>query len=179
MLPLVVGQQQGWPAWSWVCLAAAAPGCWLFLTAQRRAAAAGRPVLVDLTAVRPAPVALGLIALAAATSTYFALLFTLAQYEQQGLGRSPVASGLMLVPWVAAFGLAGIGSLYLSIARAADPTRATHAAAIATGAMAAVSPVAALTAHFATRPCGSGTGPTAAESPAAADQPTPVRTAAR
>jgi len=107
VLPLVVGQQQGWPAWAWICLAAAMPGFGLFLTAQRRAAAAGRPVLVNLTAVRPAPVALGFIALAAATSTYYALLFTLAQYEQQGLGRSPVASGLTLVPWVAAFGLAG------------------------------------------------------------------------
>ena len=107
VVPLVVGQQQGWPAWAWICLAAAIPGFWLFVTAQRRAAAAGRPVLVNLAAVRPAPVALGLIALAAATSTYYALLFTLAQYEQQGLGRSPVASGLTLVPWVAAFGLAG------------------------------------------------------------------------
>ena len=35
------------------------------------------------------------------------LLFTVAQYLQAGLGRSPAQSGLMLVPWVAAFGLAG------------------------------------------------------------------------
>ena len=243
----MVGQQQGWPAWAWICLAAAVPGLWLFLTTERRAAAAGRPVLVNLAAVRPAPVALGLIALAAATSTYYALLFTLAQYEQQGLGRSPVASGLILVPWVAAFGLAGrlaprvparmaralptvgcalltlaytsislslfggghsellllvllavggfglglqfatlighvmnavearfaadisgvsstlsqlggaigvagIGSLYLAVARDGDPARATHAAAIAIAAMAAVSLVAALAAYRATRP---------------------------
>ena len=276
VVPLVVGQQQGWPTWSWICLAAAAPGFWLFLTAQRRAAAAGRPVLVNLTAVRPAPVALGLIALAAATSTYFALLFTLAQYEQQGLGRSPVASGLMLVPWVAAFGLAGrfaaragarmaralpaagcalltlayasislslfdggsgeplllvllaaggfglglqfaalvghvmnavearfaadisgvsstlsqlggaigvagIGSLYLSIAGAPDPARATHDAAIATAAMAAVSLAAALTARLATRPRAPRPGPTAATptaAAAAAEQPIPIETGA-
>lgn len=43
----------------------------------------------------------------AATGSYYALLFTLAQYLQQGLGRSPLVSGLTLVPWVAAFGLAG------------------------------------------------------------------------
>jgi hypothetical protein len=43
----------------------------------------------------------------AATGTYYALLFTLAQYLQQGLGDSPLASGLALVPWVATFGLAG------------------------------------------------------------------------
>jgi hypothetical protein len=34
-------------------------------------------------------------------------LFTLAQYLQDGLHDSPLESGLTLVPWVAAFGLAG------------------------------------------------------------------------
>ena len=263
VLPLVVAQQQGWPTWAWICLAASVPGGWLFLTAERRAAAAVRPVLVDLAAVRPAPVALGLIALAAATSTYYALLFTLAQYEQRGLGRSPVASGLILVPWVVAFGqagqlaprvparmarglpaadcalltlaysaislslfggghsellllvllaaggfglglqfatlighimnavearfaadisgvtstlsqlggafgVAGIGSLYLAIARGGGPARATHSAAIAIAAMAAVSFVAALAAYLATRP-------EARESPAGEKRPPSVR----
>jgi len=107
VLPLVLGQQQGWPAWTWICLAAAVPGFWLFFRTQRHAAATGRPVQIDLAAVRPAPVARGLVALTAAAATYFALLFVLAQYEQLGLGRSPVTSGLILVPWVAAFGLAG------------------------------------------------------------------------
>ena len=79
----------------------------MFFHTQRRAAAAGRPVQIDMAAVRPAPVALGLVGLTAGASAYFALLFVLAQYEQQGLGRSPVTSGLILVPWVAAFGLAG------------------------------------------------------------------------
>jgi predicted MFS family arabinose efflux permease len=40
------------------------------------------------------------------TSTYFAMLFVLAQYLQQGLGRSATYSGLVLVSWVAAFGVA-------------------------------------------------------------------------
>src|SRR6266516_1664681 len=55
---------------------------------------------------QPAPVLLGLLALLAATATYYALLFTLAQFFQQGLGRSALASGLILLPWVAAFGIA-------------------------------------------------------------------------
>ena len=42
----------------------------------------------------------------ARTSTYFAMLFVLAQYLQQGLGRSASYSGLVLVSWVAAFGIA-------------------------------------------------------------------------
>ena len=107
MLPLTLGHDLGWPAWTWLCLAAAVPAFWLFLRGQRAAAAAGRAVLVNIAVVSRPRVLLGLISLAAPTATYFALLFTLAQYFQQGLGRSPLASGLILVPWVAAFGLAG------------------------------------------------------------------------
>ena len=54
---------------------------------------------------RPA-VAWELTANFARTSTYFAMLFVLAQYLQQGLGRSATYSGLVLVSWVAAFGVA-------------------------------------------------------------------------
>jgi predicted MFS family arabinose efflux permease len=107
MLPLTLGHDLGWPLWTRLCLAAAVPAFWLFLRGQRAAAAAGRAVLVNIAVVSRPRVLLGLISLAAPTATYFALLFTLAQYFQQGLGRSPLASGLILVPWVAAFGLAG------------------------------------------------------------------------
>jgi MFS family permease len=44
---------------------------------------------------------------AACTATYFAVLFTLALYLQQGLGKSAGYSGLALVSWVAAFGIPG------------------------------------------------------------------------
>jgi hypothetical protein len=41
------------------------------------------------------------------TIGYYAILFCLAQYMQEGLGHSALISGLTLVPWVIAFGLAG------------------------------------------------------------------------
>ena len=52
-------------------------------------------------------IAWGLVPHAIVVSTYYALLFTLALYLQEGLGRSPLFSGLILVPWVAAFGVPG------------------------------------------------------------------------
>ena len=67
----------------------------------------GRPPLLTMDLLRIPAVRWGLVTMAVATSTYYALMFTLAQYLQSGLGRSPVFSGLTLVPWVAAFGLAG------------------------------------------------------------------------
>jgi MFS family permease len=96
--PLTLGQGEGWPAWTWICLAAAPAALALFLRSQR---------LIDVRALRPPPVLLSLLALMTATGTYFALLFTLAQYIQRGLGDSALVSGLTLVPWVAAFGIGG------------------------------------------------------------------------
>lgn len=92
---------------TYLSLAASLPAFAVFLLTQRRAAQAGRdPLLNTIVLARPA-IILGLLALLTATGTYYALLFTLAQYFQAGLGRSALASGLILVPWVAAFGLAG------------------------------------------------------------------------
>ncbi len=107
VLPLALGQSEGWPAWTWVSLLASAPAFALFLTIERRIAANGGSPLVNVhVIVRPA-VFWALLTPMAATGTYYALLFTLAQYLQQGLGDGPLVSGLTLVPWVAAFGVAG------------------------------------------------------------------------
>ena len=55
---------------------------------------------------RPA-VSWGLTSAGLALGTYFAMLFVLALYLQEGLGRTPLYSGLALVSWVAAFGISG------------------------------------------------------------------------
>jgi hypothetical protein len=107
ILPLCLGRTAGWPAWTWLCLAASLPVGWLFLAVQRRLVARGAAPLLVTHLLRARPVALGLAALFVATSTYQALLFVLAQYIQLGLGAGALWSGLVLVPWVAAFGVAG------------------------------------------------------------------------
>jgi MFS family permease len=107
VVPLVVGHSTGWPAWTWVCLALAGPAIVGFLAIQRRVAATGGEPLVAVNVLTRPAVGWALVALMIATGTYYALLFTVAQYLQQGLGYSPAMSGLTLVPWVASFGLAG------------------------------------------------------------------------
>ena len=98
VLPLILGRGEGWPAWTGVCLAAGLPAFWLFLRIERRTAAGGGDPLVDTGVVGRPAILLGLVAMLTATGTYYALLFTLAQYLQHGLGRSPLVSGLFLVP---------------------------------------------------------------------------------
>lgn len=66
-----------------------------------------RSPLIDVSVIGRRPVLGGLIALIVAVSTYYGVLFVLAQYVQQGLRESALAPGLALIPWVAAFGVAG------------------------------------------------------------------------
>jgi EmrB/QacA subfamily drug resistance transporter len=107
VLPLALGRSEGWPVWTWACLVASVPTFMLFLAVERRITARDGSPLVNVGVLARPAVAWALLTLLIATGTYYALLFTLAQYLQQGLGHSPLVSGLTLVPWVAAFGFAG------------------------------------------------------------------------
>jgi len=107
VVPLVVGRGAGWPAWTWVCLGLAGPAFVGFLNLQRRVAARGGEPLVAVSVLARPTISWALVTLMIATGTYYALLFTVAQHLQLGRGYSPAVSGLTLVPWVAAFGLAG------------------------------------------------------------------------
>ena len=88
VVPLVLGRAEGWPAWTWLSLAASVPAFAGFVAAERRVRIRGGTPLVSLDAMAPRAVSSGMLAVAAATSTYYGLLFTLALYLQQGLGRS-------------------------------------------------------------------------------------------
>ena len=107
VVPLTVGPDTGWSAWTVGALAASIPALTLFVHHQRRALQRGHVPLVHVAIISRPAIGLGMIGLGSSYATYFALLFTLAQYLQTGLHHSALFSGLILVPWAAAFGLAG------------------------------------------------------------------------
>jgi MFS family permease len=107
LVPLTLGREAGWPAWTWACLAASLPSMGFFAWVERGVADRGGAPLLDLRVLARPEVGWALGSRAAAAGTYFALLFVIAVYLQQGLGNSPLDSGLALVSWVAAFGLGG------------------------------------------------------------------------
>jgi MFS family permease len=107
VVPLVLGQEAGWPVWVWICLLASLPAFAIFVVLERRLSARGGTAVLNLQLLTRPRISWGLVCLALANGTYFAMLFVLALYLQQGLGETPTYSGLVLVPWVAAFGLAG------------------------------------------------------------------------
>ena len=106
-VPLVLGRDAGWPAWSLACLGASGPAFAVLWKVEAAVSARGGRPLVDPGLLARPVIGWGLASQAAATATYFAILFTLALYLQQGLGKSAAYSGLALVSWVAAFGVPG------------------------------------------------------------------------
>lgn len=107
VLPMVLGRDAGWPAWTWVCFAASLPAFAWFVGVERRVGRRGGQPLITLSLLTRKPVVYALVSQAATRATYFALLFVLAQYLQAGLHKSATYSGLVLVSWVAAFGVSG------------------------------------------------------------------------
>ncbi|MFD0383829.1 MFS transporter [Streptomyces stramineus] len=107
IVPLLLGTDQGWPVWMWVSLAGSVAAFLAFRRSERSLTARGRRPLIAEEVIREPAVRWSLIAHGVTTMTYFALLFVLAIYLQDGLGRGPAYAGMAMVSWVAAFGLAG------------------------------------------------------------------------
>ncbi|MGW6004289.1 MFS transporter [Oerskovia enterophila] len=102
VLPLNQGQEDGWPLWTWMSMAASVVGFGLFALQQRRTAAAGREPLVTPALLRkPAfTVGLGGIALFFAgligTQLVLTLFLQIGQHfsaGEAGLGNLPLAVG--------------------------------------------------------------------------------------
>ncbi|HEX5118997.1 MAG TPA: MFS transporter [Pseudonocardiaceae bacterium] len=103
VLPLVLGHQDGWPAWTFACLAAGVLLAGLFVVVERRIA---HPLL-NIEVLRVPGVASGLLTLAAGMIAYGGFLFAMSLHLQGGMGDSALRAGLTFAPGGAAFGLAG------------------------------------------------------------------------
>ncbi|MFK0193381.1 MFS transporter [Kitasatospora sp. NPDC090308] len=102
VLPLNQGQEDGWPLWTWLCMAASVAGFALFAVQQRRTAATGREPLITPGLLRkPAfTVGLGGIALffgglvgAQLVLTLFLQIGRHFTAGDAGLGNLPLAVG--------------------------------------------------------------------------------------
>jgi MFS family permease len=107
VLPLILGHTQHWPAWTWVSLVASSIPMTAFVLIERQISRRDGHPLINLHVVAQPAIAWTLISYSTALMTYFSLLFTLALYLQEGLGKSALYSGLALVSWVVAFGIGG------------------------------------------------------------------------
>src|SRR6185312_9352923 len=107
VLPLVLGREEGWPAWCFGCIAAGAVLAAGFVLIERRVAARGGDPLLNLAVLRAPALPSGLVTLAATQIGYGGLLFAYTLHLQAGLGESALLAGLSYLPFAAVFGLAG------------------------------------------------------------------------
>ncbi len=108
LVPLTVGRSEGWPAWTWVCMAAAIPLAAATLAWQRHLAAAGGTPLLDVTLLRTPTFRSGLAANAAFMCYFGSFMFTLTLLLQAGLGLNAFGAGLVFAPAGVTFSLGAL-----------------------------------------------------------------------
>ncbi len=130
VLPLVLGHDLGWPAWTFASLGASVVLVGVFVLVQRHVAArGGRPLISPRVLRAPGLPAAG-VALLLAPCTWGAFLFTTTLHLQGELELSPLRSGLAFIPCVGAFALVSLSVPRLSgrLRRPAIPVGLSFAA---------------------------------------------------
>jgi len=108
VLPLVLGQSLGWPAWGWALLAASVAGFSLLGYVERRVAVrGGQPILPQALLGLPG-VRTGIMGLFASLVVFGGWLFGFALQLQDGLGDSALRAGLTFAPAALAFALVSL-----------------------------------------------------------------------
>jgi EmrB/QacA subfamily drug resistance transporter len=110
VLPLVEGQRQGWPAWTFACLAAAIPLALAFALRQRRLAATGGAPLVHPDLFRERAFTVGVLASVVFYAGMASFFLVLAVYLQEGCGLSALDSGLVFTALASGYLLASAGA---------------------------------------------------------------------
>jgi EmrB/QacA subfamily drug resistance transporter len=95
IVPLIQGRELGWPAWTYVMMAAAVVLLALFVVSQRRSA---HPVITP-SLFRKRSFVVGLAVVAGFYASLSAFVLTINLLLQQGLHWTPLHTGLTLIPW--------------------------------------------------------------------------------
>lgn len=113
ILPLTLGRELHWPAWTVLGLALSAPAFAVFVGIEQRVRRIGRDPLVDLSVLRRPVVATGLV-LAFLFYSIAAFFLTYGIYLQDGLHWTPLQSGLGLAPYGAGYTLGPLTTPWLA-----------------------------------------------------------------
>jgi EmrB/QacA subfamily drug resistance transporter len=95
ILPLVEGRADGWPLWTWACLAACPLLLALFYAHQRRLIAGGGAPVLNPALFKSRAFAVGIPVALVYNLSIASYFFVLALYLQQGRGLSALDSGLL------------------------------------------------------------------------------------
>jgi EmrB/QacA subfamily drug resistance transporter len=103
VLPLLEGRQHGWPAWTWLSLAAAPLLLAGFVVHQRRLSRRGGSPLIDTALFRDRSFSAGLVTQLCFWAGQASFFVVLALYLQNGRGLHPLPAGLVFTILAAAY----------------------------------------------------------------------------
>jgi MFS family permease len=106
-VPLVLGQEEGWPVWGWVCLGLSVLLFGLFTRIEAGIARRGGAPLVSGRVLRAPGIAQAITVIALSMAVNAGFLFAVALHLQSGLGFSALRTGLTFAACAITFG--GIG----------------------------------------------------------------------
>lgn len=107
-VPLVLGQEEGWPAWGWVCLGLSAVLCVVFAVLETRLARRGGAPLVSSRVLRAPGMLRSVAVIGVAMALNAGFLFAIALHLQSGLGLSALHTGLTFSAAAVSFGGTGL-----------------------------------------------------------------------
>lgn len=103
LIPLTEGHSLGWPAWAWAMLAGSVVLLALTIAVERRAEKRGMVPLLPPSMFRITSVWRGLAMITPFSIGFGAFMFVFALTVQDGLGATPLESGLAILPMAAMF----------------------------------------------------------------------------
>ena len=123
VLPLVLGQEEHWPAWGWTCLAASAVGIVVFAVVERWVSRRGGHPIVSGQVLRLPGLASSIVAIFLVMAVFSGFLFALTLHLQEALGDSALRAALTFAP-------TGIAFAAVSLSWRRLPARTHHAVSI-------------------------------------------------
>ena len=108
VVPLVLGHEEGWPAWTFGSLALSVVAIVVFALIERSVERGGGAPLIAERVLRAPGIAAALVAIVLALSAYGGFLFTFTQHLQGGLHDSALQAGLTFVPLALGFALSSL-----------------------------------------------------------------------
>lgn len=102
IIPLIQGQENGWPWWTFASLIASILLLTSFLRWERRVEDSGRQPLIPPHLLARRSFAGGAILATVYFAAFTSIFFTLSILWQSGLGRSALATGIVLLPFAVA-----------------------------------------------------------------------------
>lgn len=107
-VPLVLGQEEGWPVWGWLCLGLSVLLFGLFTALESRLARRGGAPLVSARVLRAPGILRAVTVIAITMAVNAGFLFAIALHLQSGLGFSALRTGLTFVAAAVTFGGVGL-----------------------------------------------------------------------